>query len=38
VFAARIDLSQADANSLDGSTLRGSEQDLNPLLEGTGME
>jgi hypothetical protein len=37
-FAARIDLSQADANSLDGSTLRGSEQDINPLLEGTGME
>jgi tetratricopeptide (TPR) repeat protein len=37
-FAARVDLSQADANSLDGSTLRGSEQDLNPLLEGTGME
>jgi tetratricopeptide (TPR) repeat protein len=38
VFAARIDLSQSDANSLDGSTLRGSQQDLNPLLEGTGME
>ena len=37
-FAARIDLSQADANSLDGSTLRGSEQDINPLLEGPGME
>ncbi|MET0286460.1 MAG: hypothetical protein ABW352_18405 [Polyangiales bacterium] len=34
VFAPPVDLSQADANSLDGSTLRGSEQDLSPLLKG----
>jgi hypothetical protein len=34
VFAPPVDLSQVDANSLDGSTLRGSEQDLSPLLKG----
>lgn len=38
VFAPPIDLSQVDANSLDGSTLRGSEQDLSPLLSGEGLE
>jgi tetratricopeptide (TPR) repeat protein len=37
VFAPPVDLSQADANSLDGSTLRGSEQDLSPLLKGDGL-
>ncbi|HEX5659173.1 MAG TPA: hypothetical protein VFX59_18395 [Polyangiales bacterium] len=34
VFAPPVDLSQVDANSLDGSTLRGSESDLSPLLKG----
>jgi tetratricopeptide (TPR) repeat protein len=34
VFAPPIDLSQTDANSLDGSNLRGGEQNLNPLLRG----
>lgn len=38
VFAPPVDLSQADANSLDGSTLRGSEQDLSPLLSEEGFE
>ncbi|HEY6880662.1 MAG TPA: hypothetical protein VI299_21715, partial [Polyangiales bacterium] len=38
VFAPPVDLSQVDANSLDGSTLRGSEQDLSPLLQGEGLE
>jgi tetratricopeptide (TPR) repeat protein len=38
VFAPPVDLSQIDANSLDGSTLRGSEQDLSPLLQGEGLE
>jgi hypothetical protein len=37
-FAPRVDLSQVDANSLDGSNLRGSGQDLAPLIEGEGME
>jgi hypothetical protein len=35
-FAPNIDLSQTDANSLDGSNLRGGEQDLTPLLQGEG--
>jgi hypothetical protein len=34
LFAPRIDLSQVDASSLDGSNLRGNVQDLSPLLEG----
>jgi hypothetical protein len=38
VFAPNVDLSQVDANGLDGSTLRGSEQDLSPLLQGDGLE
>ena len=38
VFSPPIDLSQVDANSLDGSNLRGTSQDLSPLLEGGGME
>jgi tetratricopeptide (TPR) repeat protein len=38
VFAPPIDLSQVDANSLDGSTLRGSEQDLSPLLSNEGLD
>ncbi|MET0344063.1 MAG: hypothetical protein ABW252_23820 [Polyangiales bacterium] len=39
VFAPPVDLSQVDANSLDGSTLRGSgDQDLSPLLTGDGLE
>jgi tetratricopeptide (TPR) repeat protein len=38
VFAPQIDLSQVDANSLDGSNLRGTGEDLSPLLEGEGME
>ncbi|MDB4975375.1 MAG: hypothetical protein JWN48_3716 [Myxococcaceae bacterium] len=38
VFAPNVDLSQVDANGLDGSTLRGSEQDLSPLLSGDGLE
>ncbi len=38
VFAPPIDLSQVDANSLDGSTLRGSDKDLSPLLSGDGLE
>ncbi|MDB4990148.1 MAG: hypothetical protein JWN04_5326 [Myxococcaceae bacterium] len=38
VFAPNVDLSQVDANGLDGSTLRGSEQDLTPLLSGDGLE
>jgi hypothetical protein len=38
VFAPNVDLSQIDANSLDGSNLRGSQQDLKGLLEGEGME
>ena len=38
VFAPPIDLSQVDANSLDGSTLRGSDQDLSPMLSGDGLE
>ncbi len=33
-FMPGIDLSQSDASSLDGSNLRGNEQDLSPLLEG----
>jgi hypothetical protein len=37
VFAPNIDLSQTDANSLDGSNLRGGEQDLTPLLQGEGL-
>jgi tetratricopeptide (TPR) repeat protein len=37
-FAPQIDLSQVDANSLDGSNLRGTGEDLSPLLEGEGME
>ena len=37
-FAPHIDLTQVDANSLDGSNLRGSSQDLGPLMEGEGME
>jgi len=35
-FAPNVDLSQTDANSLDGSNLRGGEQDLSPLLQGEG--
>jgi tetratricopeptide (TPR) repeat protein len=38
VFAPPIDLSQVDANSLDGSTLRGSEQDLSPILQEDSLE
>lgn len=38
VFAPPVDLSQVDANSLDGSTLRGSDQDLSPLLSDDGLE
>jgi tetratricopeptide (TPR) repeat protein len=38
VFAPPVDLSQVDANSLDGSTLRGNGQDLSPLLQGGGLE
>jgi hypothetical protein len=38
VFAPNVNLSQTDANSLDGSNLRGAQQDLSPLLEGEGME
>ncbi len=38
VFAPPVDLSQVDANSLDGSTLRGNESDLSPLLQGDGLE
>jgi tetratricopeptide (TPR) repeat protein len=38
VFAPPIDLSQVDANSLDGSTLRGSGEDLNPILSDDGFE
>jgi hypothetical protein len=34
LFAPRIDLSQVDASSLDGSNLRGNVQDLSPLLDG----
>lgn len=34
VFAPGVDLSQSDASSLDGTNLRGNEQDLKPLLEG----
>lgn len=37
VFAPNINLSQTDANSLDGSNLRGGEQDLSPLLQGEGL-
>jgi tetratricopeptide (TPR) repeat protein len=37
-FAPNVDLSQTDANSLDGSNLRGGEQDLSPLLRGEGLE
>jgi hypothetical protein len=37
-FAPHLDLTQVDANSLDGTNLRGSSQDLAPLLEGEGME
>ena len=37
-FAPHVDLTQVDANSLDGTNLRGSGQDLTPLLEGAGME
>lgn len=37
-FAPHLDLTQVDANSLDGSNLRGTSQDLAPLLEGEGME
>jgi hypothetical protein len=37
VFAPNVDLSQTDANSLDGSNLRGGEQDLTPLLQGEGL-
>jgi hypothetical protein len=33
-----VDLSQVDANSLDGSNLRGSGQDLAQLIEGEAME
>lgn len=33
VFAPGVDLSQSDASSLDGTNLRGNEQDLSPLLE-----
>ncbi len=38
VFAPNVDLSQTDANSLDGSNLRGGEQDLSPLLQGEGLD
>ncbi|MEY4509539.1 MAG: hypothetical protein RLZZ450_1661 [Pseudomonadota bacterium] len=38
VFAPPVDLSQVDANSLDGSTLRGSEQDLSPILQEDSLE
>ncbi len=38
VFAPNVDLSQTDANSLDGSNLRGDEQDLSPLLQGEGLD
>jgi hypothetical protein len=38
VFAPPVDLSQVDANSLDGSTLRGSDKDLDPLLQGEELE
>ena len=38
VFAPPVDLSQVDANSLDGSTLRGSDADLPPLVEGEGLD
>jgi tetratricopeptide (TPR) repeat protein len=38
VFTPQVDLSQLDANSLDGSNLRSSGPDLSPLLEGEGME
>lgn len=37
-FAPHLDLTQVDANSLDGTNLRGSDQDLGPLLEGEEME
>jgi hypothetical protein len=33
-FAPGVDLSQADASSLDGSNLKGTPADLSPLLEG----
>ncbi len=33
-FMPGINLSQSDASSLDGSNLRGNEQDLKPLLDG----
>lgn len=38
VFAPRVDMSQADANSLDGSTLGGRGQDLDPLLQDGALE
>lgn len=34
VFAPHVDLSVSDANSLDGTNLKGNEQDLSPLLDG----
>ncbi|MFT3928011.1 MAG: hypothetical protein QM778_36120 [Myxococcales bacterium] len=36
IFEPNVDLSQTDANSLDGSNLRGGQQDLTPLLQGEG--
>jgi len=36
IFEPNVDLSQTDANSLDGSNLRGGQQDLSPLLQGDG--
>jgi tetratricopeptide (TPR) repeat protein len=38
VFAPQVDLSQVDANSLDGTNLRSTGPDLTPLLEGEGLE
>jgi tetratricopeptide (TPR) repeat protein len=38
VFAPQVDLSQVDANSLDGTNLRSDGPDLTPLLEGEGLE
>jgi hypothetical protein len=34
VFAPNVDLSVSDANSLDGTNLKGNAQDLSPLLDG----
>jgi tetratricopeptide (TPR) repeat protein len=37
LFAPNVNLSQTDANSLDGSNLRGGDQDLSPLLQDEGL-